>query len=81
MCLICVHFEQDKLTNQEAWNNLTEMRGALTEEHAEEVENMIVKAEAENIKLDLEKLIKELGDEPFDFNFGAHDYLGIGDEE
>ena len=81
MCLICVHFEQDKLTNQEAWNNLSEMRDALTEEHAEEVENMIIEAEAEYIKLDLTQLLKELGDYPFDFNFGAYDYLGIGDKE
>ena len=49
MCLICVHFEQSKLTNQEAWNNLSEMRDTLDEEHAKEVEDMIVKAEAENI--------------------------------
>ena len=82
MCLICVHFEQNKLTNQEACNNLSEMRGTIDEEHAEEVENMIVKAEAENIKLDLEELFKNIdGDNLFDFDFGGYDYLGIGDEE
>ena len=82
MCLICVDFELKRLTNQEAWNNLSEMRDALDEEHAEEVENMIIKAEAENIKLDLEELFKNIdGDNLFDFNFGGYDYLGIGDEE
>ena len=82
MCLICVHFEQDKLTNQEAWSNLSEMRGTLGEKHAEEVENMIIEAEAEYIKLDLEELFKELDDEDmFNFNFGGYDFLGIGDKE
>ena len=82
MCLICVHFEQDKLTNQEAWNNLSEMRNTIDEEHAKEVEDMIVKAEAENIKLDLERLFKDIdGDNPFDFDFGGFEYFGIGDEE
>ena len=82
MCLICVDFELKRLTNQEAWNNLSEMRGALDEEHAEEVENMIVKAEAENIKLDLERLFKDIdNDNPFDFDFGGFEYFGIGDEE
>ena len=82
MCLICVDFELKRLTNKEAWNNLSEMRDTLDEEHAEEVENMIIKAEAENIKLDLEELFKNIdGDNLFDFNFGGYDYLGIGDEE
>ena len=82
MCLICVHFEQDKLTNQEAWNNLSEMRNTIDEEHAKEVEDMIVKAEAESIKLDLEELFKDIDDDnPFDFDFGGFEYFGIGDEE
>jgi len=81
MCLICVHFEQDKLTNQEAWSNLSEMRVALGEEHAEEVEKMIIDAEVKTIKIDLERLLKELDDEPFDFNFGTYDFFGIGEEE
>ena len=82
MCLICVDFELKRLTNQEAWNNLSEMRGTINEEHAEEVENMIIKAEAENIKLDLEELFKNIdGDNLFDFDFGGYNYLGIGDEE
>jgi len=82
MCLICIHFEQDKLTNQEAWNNLSEMRDTIDEEHAQEVEDMIIKAEAENIKLDLEELFKDTGEENlFDFDFGGYDYLGIGEEE
>ena len=84
MCLICVDFELKKLTNQEAWNNLSEMRNTLGEKHAEEVENMIIEAEAEYIKLDLEELFKDIdGDSLFDFDFGGYDYLGIGigDEE
>ena len=82
MCLICVHFEQSKLTNQEAWNNLSEMRSTIDEEPAQEVEDMIVKAEAENIKLNLEELFKDMDDDnPFEFDFGGFEYLGIGDEE
>ena len=84
MCLICVHFEQDKLTTQEAWGNLSEMRETLGEQHAEEVENMIIEAEAEYIKLDLEELFKSIDDNnPFDFDFGGFEYFGIeiGDEE
>ncbi len=82
MCLICVHFEQSKLTNQEAWNNLSEMRDTLDEEHAKEVEDMIVKAEAENIKMNLEELFKDMdGEGLFDFDFGGYDYLGDGEEE
>jgi hypothetical protein len=74
-------FELKRLTTQEAWNNLSEMRDTLGEKHAEEVENMIIEAEAEHIKLDLTRLLTELGDYPFDFNFGMYDYLGIGDKE
>ena len=84
MCLICVHFEQEKLTTREAWGNLAEMRDSLDEKHIEEVENMIIDAEAENIKVDLEALFADLDDEdnPFDFNFGGcYDYLGTGEEE
>ena len=81
MCLICIDFELKKLTNLEAWNNLSEMRVALGEEHAEEVEKMIIDAEVKTIKIDLERLLEELDDEPFDFNFGTYDFLGIGEEE
>lgn len=82
MCLICTDFELKKLTNQEAWSNLSEMRDMLGEKHAGEVENMIIEAEAEYIKLDFEKLFKELEeDNLFDFNFGTYDFLGIGDTE
>lgn len=41
MCLICVSFEQDRLTVQEARRNLGEMRESLDPEHVEEVESMI----------------------------------------
>jgi len=84
MCIICVHFEQNKLTIQEAWGNLSEMRSDMDEEHAQEVEDMIVGAEAENITVDFEALFADLDDEdnPFEFNFGGcYDYLGIGEEE
>ena len=76
MCLICVHFEQEKLTTKEAWGNLMEMRDSLDEEHIEEVENMIIEAETECIRLDLEELFEDLDDDPFDFNFGRYDFLG-----
>ena len=40
------------------------------------------KAEAENIKLDLERLFKDIDkSNPFDFDFGGFEYFGIGDEE
>ena len=76
MCLICVHFEQEKLTTKEAWSNLMEMRDSLDEEHIEEVENMIIEAETECIRLDLEELFEDLDDDPFDFNFGRYDFIG-----
>jgi hypothetical protein len=56
----------------------------MDEEHAQEVEDMIVGAEAENITVDFEALFADLDDEdnPFEFNFGGcYDYLGIGEEE
>ena len=45
MCLICVHFEAEKLTAMEALNNLDEMAESIGEEHAKEVTSMILKKE------------------------------------
>lgn len=42
MCMICVDFQKDKLTAKEATRNLREMRESIGEEHAKEVEQMIV---------------------------------------
>ena len=41
MCLICVEYEKNKLTLNEAYKNLGEMRETITPEHAIEVEAML----------------------------------------
>ena len=42
MCIICVHYEKEKLTWEEGLRNLQEMRAVIGEEHAEEVEKMLL---------------------------------------
>jgi hypothetical protein len=44
MCLICVDFQRQKLTGFEARRALGEMREKIGEEHAKEVDEMLVKA-------------------------------------
>lgn len=41
MCLICVEFQKGKLTVEEGWKNLSEMEDTISEEHKEEVEEML----------------------------------------
>ena len=41
MCLICVEFQKGRLSVEEGWKNLSEMAEGLTEQHAEEVEEML----------------------------------------
>ena len=41
MCLICVEYNLKKLTINEAYRNLQEMREILPEEHVEEIEKML----------------------------------------
>ncbi len=41
MCIICVEFQKGKLRLDEAWRNLGEMRSGLSEEHVEDVEDML----------------------------------------
>jgi hypothetical protein len=42
MCLICVEFKKEALTVTEAWRNLQEMKEDMTDEHYDEVVNLIV---------------------------------------
>tara|TARA_Y100000310_G_scaffold159347_1_gene158907 strand:- start:136 stop:354 length:219 start_codon:yes stop_codon:yes gene_type:complete len=42
MCIICVEFQSNKLTANEALKNLSEMQDEVNEEHAREVLKMIV---------------------------------------
>ena len=37
MCLICVEFEKGKLTQEEAWKNLSEMAESVDPKHAIEI--------------------------------------------
>lgn len=43
MCLICVEFQKGKLSVLEAFQNASEMEETLSEEHYEEVINMLTK--------------------------------------
>ncbi len=47
MCIICVDIEKDKLTALEARRNLNEMHSFLSEEHTQEVLQLIWKKEDE----------------------------------
>jgi len=42
MCIICVHYEKEKMSTQEATRALGEMRAAMDPEHVEEVEKMLL---------------------------------------
>ena len=42
MCLICIDFQKEVLTSTEAWRNLQEMKSTMTDEHYDEVVNMVV---------------------------------------
>jgi len=41
MCIICVDYQKEKLTLNEAWRNLKEMREDMDPAHVEEVVNML----------------------------------------
>ena len=47
MCMICVDFQKQKMTTQDARRALREMREGLDEDHVREVAKMIQKAEQE----------------------------------
>ena len=41
MCIICVQFQQEKLTLKEARRNFAEMRETMDDKHVSEVEGML----------------------------------------
>lgn len=43
MCIICVHYEKEKMSMQEAYRALGEMRETLEPEHVEEIEQRLRK--------------------------------------
>ena len=45
MCLICVDFKNGGLTVNEARNNMVEMMDELTDDHLEEIEEMLLEAQ------------------------------------
>lgn len=45
MCIICVEFQKQRLTFQEARRNLGEMVDSIGEDHAQEVKSMLEEAE------------------------------------
>lgn len=47
MCMICVEFQKERMTINEARRALGEMVETFEDDHAEEVEEMIAEAEAE----------------------------------
>jgi|AP45_3_1055517.scaffolds.fasta_scaffold70473_1 hypothetical protein len=48
MCLICVDFQKQKMTTQDARRALREMSSTLDDEHVKEVREMIRKQELED---------------------------------
>ena len=42
MCLICLDLEKDKLTLSEGWRNLQEMKSSMTDEHYDEVIQLMI---------------------------------------
>ena len=48
MCLICVEYNKNKLTLEEAWRNLYEMTNEIGEEHTWEVINKLWEEELKN---------------------------------
>ena len=64
MCLICVDFQKGSLTPTEAWRNLQEMKEDLSEEHHDEVVEMITDKllELEEVTEDLD-ISQFLGDQ------------------
>ena len=75
MCLICVHFEQNKLTNQEAWNNLSEMKDKLDVDHYKEVKQMLLDADIEELNRQLRSVF---GSDYEDLDAFDFDNLEIG---
>ena len=47
MCLICASIDENKLSPLEAWKNLSEMYGGMTQEHVADVLSKIAEMEAE----------------------------------
>ncbi len=41
MCIICIDLEKERLTVQEAWRNLGEMKNSIEPEHYEELKDEI----------------------------------------
>ena len=78
MCLICVHFEQDKLTNQEAWNNLSEMKDKLDVDHYKEVKQMLLDADIEELNRQLRSVFGSDYEELDSFDFDNLE-IGFGD--
>jgi len=60
--MICVHYEAEKLTAEEAFSNLDEMVrcGDIDQDHGIQVVSMILFNEMENIEEDLEFNLEDL---------------------
>jgi len=85
MCLICVEFKKEALTVTEAWRNLQEMKEGMTDEHYDEVVNMIVEQLYEdqldlNDEDDLVSLMETLEDAG-QLSFGGWEMVDSKSEE
>lgn len=66
MCIICVHYEKEKMSAQEATRALGEMRVDMDPKHVEEVEKMLLEdAEPEEVFGDYSGLIDYLNSDYF----------------
>ena len=78
MCLICIEFEKEKLTIEEAKRNLSEMRDKLDVYHYKEVEQMILKADLEEFNKQFRAMFEGDYDELDSFDFDNLE-IGFGD--
>lgn len=51
MCIICVEYQKGLLTADEAWLNAGEMKGSLSEEHKNELLQLLLGEDEDNVGL------------------------------
>ena len=87
MCLICVDFQKGLLTPTEAWRNLQEMKEGLSDEHHDEVveiitEKLLEMEEEITEDIDISQILDNLpNDYQLDFELGDEwgDLQGFGE--
>ena len=78
MCLICIEFEKEKLTIEEAKRNLSEMRDKLDVYHYKEVKQMLFDADLKELNEQLRTVFGSDYEELDAFDFDNLE-IGFGD--